>query len=82
MIEPWNSSIIYDKYYNECQPIHYTYNVQTRNDVTHIVTMLIGVVGGMIAILNLIVPRLVKFIVQAVRKRETRAISEMTIIQT
>jgi hypothetical protein len=44
--------------------------------------MLIGVVGGMIAILNLIVPRLVKFIVQAVRKRETRAISEMTIIQT
>jgi hypothetical protein len=82
MVEQWNSSIMYNNYYNECQPIQCTYNIQTRNDVTYIVTMLIGVVGGMIAILNFIVPRLVKFIVQPVRKREMRAISEMTIIQT
>ncbi len=79
LIEQWNSSIMYGNYYNECHPIQCTYNIQARNDVTHIVTMLIG---GMIAILNLIVPRLVKFIVQAVRKREMRVISEMEIIQT
>jgi hypothetical protein len=72
MTEQWNSSISYDNYYAVCQPIQCSYTIQTRNDVTYIISMLIGVVGGTIAILQFIVPRLVKFIACRVRKRETR----------
>jgi hypothetical protein len=72
MTEEWKSSISYDNYYAECQPIQCSYTIQTRHDVTYIISMLIGVVGGMIAILQFIVPRLVEFIACRVRKRETR----------
>jgi len=79
MIEQWNSSIVYKSYYDECQPIECTYSaeqaetvekiemVETKNDVTYIVALIIGVVGGVITILKLIVPRLVKFIVYGIQ---------------
>jgi hypothetical protein len=81
MIEQWNSSANYDNYYAHCQPIC-SYNIQTRNDVTYIISMLIGVIGGTIAILQFIVPRLVEFIVCRVRKRETRVAFEISSVQT
>jgi hypothetical protein len=75
MIEEWNVSIVYDRYYDQCRPTECTYSVETaetvetiemvetRNDVTHLVALIIGVVGGVITILKLTVPQLVKFIV-------------------
>jgi len=82
LIEQWDTSIMYNNYYDACQPMQCTYSVETRNDAIYIAAMLIGVVGGLIAILNLIIPRLVKFIVHAVRKRETKVNLEMSIGQT
>jgi hypothetical protein len=62
MIEQWNASPIYEKYYNGCQPTQCTYTVETRNDVLYIVTTLFGIVGGLITVLKFIVPRLVKIL--------------------
>ncbi len=62
MIEQWNASPIYEKYYNQCQPTRCTYTVKTRNDVIYIVTTLFGIAGGLITALELILPRLVKII--------------------
>ena len=59
-----------------------TYSIQTKNDATYIATMLINVVGGLIAILNLIVLRLVKFIVTLRYEREARVISQISMTQT
>jgi beta-lactamase regulating signal transducer with metallopeptidase domain len=70
MVEEWNSSIIYENYFNECEPIECTYNQQTKNSIIYIVTTIIGLNGGLITVLKLIVPRLVKF---ARRKKETAA---------
>jgi hypothetical protein len=66
MIEQWNASAIYKKYYNECRPIQCTYTVQRRNDIIYIVTTLFGIIGGLITVLRLILPRLVN----AVRKKQ------------
>jgi hypothetical protein len=91
MLEQWSSSALYNSYYDECQPIQCTYNmetvetlktiemVETRNDALYIAAMLIGVVGGLIAILQLIAPQLAKFIVYGIRKCESRDISKVQI---
>ncbi|CAF1453467.1 unnamed protein product [Adineta steineri] len=60
MIETWNSSIMYESYYNECQPSQCSYTVDTKNDAIYIITTLIGLVGGLITVLKLMVPRIVK----------------------
>ena len=62
MVEEWNSSIMYENYYNECQPTQCTYTHETKNNVIYIVTTLVGLIGGLITVLKLIVPRLVKIV--------------------
>ncbi|CAF1562192.1 unnamed protein product [Adineta steineri] len=68
MIEEWNSTQIYDRYYDECQPIECTYTIKTRNSIIYIITTMFGIVGGLITVLKLVVPRVVKFI----RKKRSR----------
>jgi hypothetical protein len=62
MIEQWNATPIYEQYYNECQPTQCTYTVQTRNDIIYTISALFGIAGGLITVLKLVVPRLVKII--------------------
>jgi hypothetical protein len=62
MVEQWNKSIMYDQYYNACQPIKCAYTHQTKNSIVYIVTTLIGLLGGLVTVLKLIVPRVVIFV--------------------
>jgi len=62
MVEEWTPSRMYDNYYNACQPSQCTYTHQTKNSVIYIVTTLVGLIGGLITMLKLIVPRLVMFV--------------------
>ena len=62
MIEEWNASVFYDKYYDQCQPKQCSYSYQTRNDAIYIITTLFGLVGGLITILKIFVPRLVQLL--------------------
>ncbi|CAF3420766.1 unnamed protein product [Rotaria sp. Silwood1] len=62
MIEQWNLSMMYESYYNACQPIQCSYSYTTRNDLIYIVTTLFGLAGGMVTILKFIVPLLVKLV--------------------
>jgi hypothetical protein len=72
MIEEWNLTQMYDQYYNECQPIQCNYSVETSNDIIYIVTTVIGIVGGLITVLKLVVPRLVNLMVYCIRKRRAK----------
>ncbi|CAF4071575.1 unnamed protein product, partial [Adineta steineri] len=65
MVEEWINSSIYENYYSECQPSSCSYTVTTKNSAVYIITTLIGLVGGLITVLKLMVPMLVK----VVRKR-------------
>ncbi|CAF1656743.1 unnamed protein product [Adineta ricciae] len=62
MIEEWNPSWSYENYYNECQPIECTYIHETKNGIVYIITALFGLVGGLITVLKIVVPLLVKFL--------------------
>jgi hypothetical protein len=62
MVEQWNSSQMYDGYYNACQPAQCTYTYVTKNDIIYIVTTIIGLAGGLITVLKLAVPLLVKLV--------------------
>jgi hypothetical protein len=81
MVEQWNSSLMYDSYYNECQPAQCSYTYVTKNDIIYIVTTLIGLVGGLITALKLVVPRLVKLFVHYIL-RQRRVTPVMPIVQT
>ena len=68
MIEQWGWTKMYDKYYNACQPIQCTYTIETRHNRIYIITTMVGILGGLITVLKLIVPRVVNF----VRKNRNR----------
>ncbi len=81
MIEQWNSSVIYKKYYNECRPIQWIYTFETRNDVIYIVTTLFGIAGGLTTVLEFVVLRSVKFIMHCIQKQRARVIPETSFVQ-
>ncbi|CAF1308194.1 unnamed protein product [Adineta steineri] len=70
MVEEWINSSIYENYYNECQPSGCSYTVTSKNSAIYIVTTLIGLVGGLITVLKLTVPMLVKFARKRIYKEE------------
>jgi hypothetical protein len=82
MIEEWNLSITYNNYYNACQPIVCTYTSETKNGIVYIITVLLGLVGGLIIVLEFVVPRLMKFIRWIIRKCRRRIGPEISTIQT
>jgi beta-lactamase regulating signal transducer with metallopeptidase domain len=72
MIEEWNLTQMYDQYFNECQPIQCSYSIEARNDIIYIVTTVIGIIGGLVTVLKLVIPRLVMVVR---KKRELQASS-------
>jgi hypothetical protein len=70
MIEEWNGTRMYDRYYKECQPTQCTYTIETKNALIYIITTLIGVVGGLMTILKLTVPPVVKFVRNKRQRRQ------------
>jgi hypothetical protein len=72
MVEQWKRNSSFEKYYNECNPIECTYTKEMRNDVLYIVTTMIGLCGGLVKILKLFVPNLVKL----VRRRQVNSEAE------
>jgi len=82
MIEEWNVSVVYERYFNVCQPMRCTHTLETRNDVIYIVTTLFGIGGGLITALKLVLPRLMKLIIYYVKKQRTRLMPEVSAIET
>jgi hypothetical protein len=64
MVEKWHFSADHQAYFNACRPAQCTYMLETRNDVLFIITTLFGLIGGVVTVLKLIVPRGVPRILQ------------------
>ncbi|CAF1509563.1 unnamed protein product [Adineta ricciae] len=74
MVEKWNSSNTYGKYYNECQPSKCSYTKTTKNSAIYIVNTLFGLIGGLITALKMFVPKFVSFVDFCIRKWRSRRI--------
>lgn len=59
MIEKWNRTVSFEKYYDVCQPRHCAYDYKTKSNVIYILITLFGLSGGWITMLRFILPLLV-----------------------
>ena len=67
MVVDWNWLIHHHHYYTECQPNECTYQVLLRNNAAAILTILIGLTGGLITALRLIIPRTISIAMRSLR---------------
>ncbi|CAF1421470.1 unnamed protein product [Adineta ricciae] len=72
MVVKWNESILYENYFNECAVRECRYVHETKNDALYIITTIIGLIGGLITILKLTVPRFVTLTMFFIRKYRMR----------
>ena len=67
MIEQWNDEILFNSYFEECNPAFCIYTYNTRQDLADIFTTTIGLIGGLTTILKIIVIPIVAFITRKKR---------------
>ena len=68
MIEQWNSTASYDKFYQMCHPAYCSFTYQQRSSMVFIVSTLIGLFGGLNIILRLISLIVVKIFFKFITK--------------
>ena len=62
MVEEWVWNITFAKYFDACEPSQCTYTIASKNDAIFIVTTVLGLVGGLVTILRIMVPRLIEYL--------------------
>lgn len=62
MVDSWIQNISYSPYYSQCQPSYCIYSIIGKNSFIYILTILIGLFGGLYKGLKMSVPIAVKFI--------------------
>jgi hypothetical protein len=58
MVEQWSTQMDYSRYFAACRPLSCSYTYTERFSILYIVTTLVGLFGGLIAILRLLCPQL------------------------
>ncbi|CAF1321675.1 unnamed protein product [Adineta steineri] len=62
MVEDWLMNVSYEKYRDNCAPLSCTYPKKLRNSLLDVMAQLIGLLSGLIAALRLLLPIIVRFI--------------------
>ncbi|UJR06811.1 hypothetical protein I4U23_011098 [Adineta vaga] len=70
MIEQWNSLFLFNNYYDACSPSYCTYSdTKYGKSFIEIIIALISMIGGLIVVLRLITPLLIKLIFRLLQPR-------------
>lgn len=77
LIEQWHKSANFPDYFAACAPYECTYTVFVRNNYVYLITLLLGLVGGLNVVIYFIAPFIVRF-GHAVHKILTRKYSSIT----
>jgi hypothetical protein len=64
MVEHWNLSTNYSKFYHICQPAYCSFTYEERSNIVYVITTVIGFFGGLNIILRLISFFLVKIFIK------------------
>ncbi|CAF0897908.1 unnamed protein product [Adineta steineri] len=71
MIEEWNNETSFQFYYKQCNPYLCSYSYDVKGDISYIIAITFGLIGGLTTILKIIIP----FIVLTIRRwRQKRRI--------
>lgn len=61
MVERWDTEKNFSSYYSVCAPAECTYTLVQRNTLIYVMTMIIGLFGGLSVVIRLISPWIVRF---------------------
>ena len=64
MVEQWLWNDSYVNYYTKCQPSSCFYKVVTKTPFIVVLTTLVGLFGGLVKILQILVPLIIGFIIR------------------
>ncbi len=62
MIEEWNYSYSFEKFYSKCKPSYCSFTYEKEINIVYIITIIISLIGGINAILRLISPLIIKIV--------------------
>ncbi|CAF4239782.1 unnamed protein product, partial [Adineta steineri] len=68
MIEEWNFSRSFASYFLKCKPSFCSVTYHKKANIIYIITVIIGLIGGINVILNLISPLIIKIIFKIINK--------------
>lgn len=74
MVDRWTWTAHHAHYYRTCQPTECTYQLIARNSLIEIVTILIGLIGGLITALKILIPRIVRISIALIQWRRRTTI--------
>jgi hypothetical protein len=74
-IEQQRTKVVYSRYYVRCNPSACTYLYTRRFDLVFMLTIVVGVVGGLATILKLLTPFLVRLALTLRKKHHPRMTS-------
>ncbi|UJR19293.1 hypothetical protein I4U23_022422 [Adineta vaga] len=60
MLDNWSKNISFNSYYTECIPQYCTYSITERRNILIVITILIGLFGGLNVVLKLSIPLIVQ----------------------
>jgi hypothetical protein len=73
MVEQWNPSLSFDRYYEDCAPKYcmYTQTVDTYS-LIDVIIKLVSIIGGLTVALRLLTPGLVKIVIHMLKPKVKR----------
>lgn len=60
----------YSSYYSQCQPSFCEYSLNVQSEPLYIITSLLGLYGGLSVVLRLIIPYIIEFILNYLKRHE------------
>ena len=70
LVEDWKVTTNVTAHYDQCRPSICTYTYLTRFEPLHVVTAVLGLIGGLSVVLRLTVPVIVRIIMQKIQRRQ------------
>ncbi|CAF4019825.1 unnamed protein product [Adineta steineri] len=70
MIEEWNNETSFQFYYKQCNPYLCSYSYDVKGDISYVIAITFGLIGGLTTILKIIIPSIVLMIRRWRQKRK------------
>ncbi|CAF4138063.1 unnamed protein product [Adineta steineri] len=70
MIEEWNNETSFKFYYKQCNPYLCSYSYNVKGDISYVIAITFGLIGGLTTILKIIIPFIVLMIRRWRQKRK------------
>lgn len=85
MVQKWNITTAYERYYHQCQPAQCTYSIdarETKIDAIYIAIVILFLLGGPLFVLKLVVSLLTKIVICCTKKSARQVVPETLIVHT